>query len=69
VTTGDHLFSTIERGYWPVAAIDIVLSIISLIAAVSASRLQRRACVAERDLSEGQNLESASDAEAEGARA
>jgi uncharacterized iron-regulated membrane protein len=69
VTTGDHLFSTIERGYWPVAAIDVVLSITSLIAAMSASRLQRRVRAAERELSESQSLESASDAETEGARA
>src|SRR5690606_7330736 len=43
VTTGDHLLDTIARGYWPVAGVDLGVLTASLIAALVARRLMRRA--------------------------
>ncbi len=43
ITTGDHLFSTIARGYWPVAGVDLVLLATALIAALAAVRIRHLA--------------------------
>ncbi len=42
VTTGDHLFSTIAEGYWPVAGVDLFLLSGAVIAALTARWLKRR---------------------------
>lgn len=47
ITTGDHLVSTIARGYWPVAGIDLMLIAVAILAACTAHRLMRRAASAD----------------------
>lgn len=47
ITTGDHLVSTLSRGYWPVAGVDIVLLLCAAIAMVTARRLHRSTRAAE----------------------
>lgn len=42
VTTGDHLLRTIGAGYWPVAGVDLFLSGVAVVAALSARALGRR---------------------------
>ncbi len=41
-TTGDHLIKTVSEGYWPVAALDLVLLITSVIAFRTGRALRRR---------------------------
>ncbi len=41
ITTGDHLLSTVSRGYWPVAGIDLALLTVAAISVASAIRLMR----------------------------
>jgi uncharacterized iron-regulated membrane protein len=47
ITTGDHLVSTLRRGYWPVAGLDLVLLVTAFIAVVSAGKLRRREAAAQ----------------------
>jgi uncharacterized iron-regulated membrane protein len=42
VTTGDHLITTIDAGYWPVAGLDLALLVVSGIAITTALALRRR---------------------------
>ena len=42
LTTGDHLLSSLARGYWPVAAIDLVLLLTALIAFAVLRRQARK---------------------------
>ena len=43
ITTGDHLLSTLSRGYWPVAGIDLFLLGSAVIAVLTARKLGQRA--------------------------
>ncbi|HEY0917037.1 MAG TPA: PepSY-associated TM helix domain-containing protein [Solimonas sp.] len=40
ITTGDHLFKTLSKGYWPVAGLDLVLLLSAGIAVLVARRLR-----------------------------
>ena len=42
VTTGDNLLDTLTAGYWPVAAVDLMLCVSAVLAAVAAVKIQRR---------------------------
>jgi len=41
-TTGDHLFKTVNEGYWPVAGVDLFLLVSAVLALVAARRLKSR---------------------------
>lgn len=52
-TTGDHLFKTVNEGYWPVAGVDLFLLVSALLALVAARRLKSRtAAVAQTERAE-----------------
>ena len=42
VTTGDHLFKTVNEGHWPVAGVDVFLLASAVLALVAARRLKLR---------------------------
>jgi len=42
ITTGDSLLGTLTAGYWPVAAVDLMLCVSAVLAAVAAVKIQRR---------------------------
>jgi uncharacterized iron-regulated membrane protein len=47
MTTGDHLFATLARGYWPVAGLDLAMLFVSAIAVSTALYLRRRTLQSE----------------------
>jgi len=49
ITTGEHLGSSISRGYWPVAGFDLVLLAAAAIALTAARRLRMREKTKRRD--------------------
>jgi len=63
ITTGDHLVSSIARGFWPVAGLDLALLGSAAIAAASALHLRRR----ERSASAPDDLDPARDSVASAA--
>jgi hypothetical protein len=42
ITTGDNLLETLTAGYWPVAAMDLMLCVSAVAAAIAAAKIQRR---------------------------
>jgi len=47
ISTGDHLFATLARGYWPVAGFDLAMIVVSSLAAFTALRLRSRDAASE----------------------